>query len=95
MPSEDPGLQFIKWLKRAADFREEQLATNNFSYKANFDSVIFDHEALAFHAKKYEDGAAYKLARQCWQYLEIKRNKDRTDALALLEEIENRENPSA
>ena len=71
------------------------MATNNFSYKANFDSVIFDHEALAFHAQKYLDGAAYKLARQCWQYLEIKRNKERADNLALLQEIENREDPSA
>ena len=44
---------------------------DNLSRKASFDSVKYDKKALQFHARKYEDGAVYPLAKQCFQYLQL------------------------
>lgn len=44
---------------------------DNLSRKASFDSVKYDKKALQFHARKYEDGAVYPLAKQCFQYVQL------------------------
>jgi hypothetical protein len=44
---------------------------DNLSRKASFDSVKYDEKALKFHARKYEDGAVYSLAKQCFQYVQL------------------------
>jgi hypothetical protein len=44
---------------------------DNLSRKASFDNVKYDEKALNFHARKYEDGAVYPLAKQCFQYVQL------------------------
>jgi hypothetical protein len=44
---------------------------DKFSRKASFDSVKYDKEALKFHALKYEEGAVYPLAKQCFQFVQL------------------------
>jgi hypothetical protein len=44
---------------------------DNFSRKASFESVKYDKKALQFHALKYEQGAVYPLAKQCFQLIQL------------------------
>ena len=44
---------------------------DNLSRKASFDNVKYDKKALEFHARKYEAGAVYPLAKQCFQYVQL------------------------
>ena len=40
------------------------------SRKANFEQIKYDIDAVKFHATKYEDGAVYPLAKQCFQLVQ-------------------------
>lgn len=51
------------------------MAVSLFSYKAKFEEVAQDYEALIHHAERYERGAVDKLAKQCYQYVQVKRLK--------------------
>lgn len=59
---------------------------DNLSRKASFDSVKYDEKALRFHARKYEDGAVYTLAKQCFQYVQLL--NVRTNYQIYLDELE-------
>lgn len=59
---------------------------DNLSRKASFHSVKYDKKALEFHARKYEDGAVYPLAKQCFQYVQLL--SIRTDYEVYLDELE-------
>lgn len=44
-----------------------------FSRKAKFEFVIANEEAIMFHAVKWQAGARYELAKQCFQYVQQKK----------------------
>lgn len=44
-----------------------------FSRKAKFEFVITNEEAVMFHAVKWQSGARYELAKQCYQYIQQKK----------------------
>jgi hypothetical protein len=49
---------------------------DNFSRKAKFESVRFEHEAVMFHSMKYELGFRYPLALACYQLHQIIKMKE-------------------
>lgn len=59
---------------------------DNYSRKAKFELVKFDLGAVKFHADKYSEGAVYSLAKQCFQYLQLK--NIRTAHQIYLDELE-------
>ena len=59
---------------------------DNLSRLALFERVKYDKKALEFHAKKYEDGAVYPLAKKCFQFIQLM--KIRTTYEVYLDEVE-------
>lgn len=45
---------------------------NLFSKDANLEEVIKDKDALEFHAKRFEQGYRYPLAKACFHYKKTK-----------------------
>lgn len=55
------------------------MADNLYSYKADFNLVRADYNAVIFHSERYLNGAVDKLARASYQYVQIQRLKANKD----------------
>ena len=46
-----------------------------FSRNAKFELVMHNEEALLYHAVKWQSGSRYNLAKQCFQMVQLKKQK--------------------
>jgi len=46
-----------------------------FNRKAKFEDVRENEEALLFHAVRWQSGSRYELAKLCFQFVQLRKNK--------------------
>lgn len=56
--------------------KESLRSMDLFNRKARFEEVVHNEEALLYHAVRYQSGARYPLAKECWQYVQAKNMKN-------------------
>jgi hypothetical protein len=49
---------------------------NLYSQSAKFEDVLVDEVALSYHSDRYQSGHRDNLAKHCYQYLELRKQKE-------------------